>query len=244
MSKEAKMVATRQVSTDRLLKRKGAGDLTPSGKRYGPSQARRAGTTYRHLDLTPPAQVGKSAELGLKLRKRNEERKRLPKGDPDRLAASASLGGLAIGVQRARQLSSGEPMTPRDVRRMHNYFSRKAKEREAAGFGDKRRPSASYVAWLLWGGDAGRAWAAKMVRLMDRADARSKRSRVMERVKSRLDEYHFSLMPGLGLGDPCSKRVTGRPITARERRRARRGCTQAQHLTPWAMSQGTPRSRR
>jgi hypothetical protein len=46
--------------------------------------------------------------------------------------------------------------------RHDNPIERRARER------DKTSPA--YVAWLLWGGDAGVAWSAKLVRQMDAAD--------------------------------------------------------------------------
>lgn len=234
MRRSAETVSkTSRVSTAQLLKRKSAGDFTPSGRKYGPSERDKARGVFANLDLTPPAAVRQAAKLGLKLRQRNEQRKELPKGDPDRLAASASLGGLEIGVQRAAQLASGEPMAPRDIRRMARYFARKASDPQRPGFGDRDRPTPAYVSWLLWGGDAGRSWAERMVKRMDRAERRQARREVVEAVRARLNEYSFSLMPGVGALDPCGISVKGRPPTPEERRRARVGCTKPYSLSPW-----------
>lgn len=247
MQRSAETVSkTSRTATAQLLKRKSAGDYTPSGKRYGPSDRDKARTVYARLDLTPPAAVRQAAKQGLKLRQRNEQRKELPKGDPDRLAASASLGGLEIGVQRAAQLASGEPMAPRDIRRMARYFARKASDPKRPGFGDTQRPTPAYVSWLLWGGDAGRAWAERMVKKMDRAEKREDRREVVEAVRRQIAEvqYHNSFMPGLGALDPCGMAFKGRPPTEAERRRARIGCTKPYSLSPWLTAVPTRKSQR
>jgi hypothetical protein len=46
---------------------------------------------------------------------------------------------------------------------MSAFFARHEKNKST----DKGR-----IAWLLWGGDAGRSWANKIVRQMDAADER------------------------------------------------------------------------
>lgn len=159
--------STSKVSTAKLRKR-GLKPLerTPSGKDAG-----KKGST--DLDLTPPKSVQNAAKKGLELRKRNEERKDLPEDDPDHLASSASLGGTAIGVARAVQLSKGEPITPRAIRRIYSYLERHTPDKKAKGFGDDKRPSAGYVAWLLWGGDAALRWVTKMIKALDKEDESS-----------------------------------------------------------------------
>jgi hypothetical protein len=238
MKRDAESVSnTSTIATKSLMRRKTAGDYTPSGKKYGPSGRDKAASTYASLDLVPPGPVRSAAKLGLRLRQRNEQRKDLPKGDPDRLAASASLGGLEIGVQRAVQLASGEPMAPRDIRRMARYFARKASDPQREGFGDKRRPTPAYVSWLLWGGDAGRTWAERMVKRMDRADARGKRGAMIEATRARLDEYNLSWMPGLIGLDPCLAVNRNVPQTAEQKRRAKEDCARRPtHLSTWTLA--------
>ncbi len=41
---------------------------------------------------------------------------------------------------------------------MYSYFKRHTIDKQAKNFGDDKNPSPGYVAWLLWGGDAGYAW--------------------------------------------------------------------------------------
>ncbi len=96
-----------------------------------------------HIDLTPPLTVAANAEKGLRLRQ------------------DFSRGGTMIGVARARDLRARKPLSEDTILRMTSYFARHAVDRQAQGFGDKENPSAGYIAWLLWGGDAGRDWAER-----------------------------------------------------------------------------------
>lgn len=70
-------------------------------------------------------------------------------------------GGTDVGLRRARQLSEQHPLTEDDIKAMHGYFARHAVDKEAKThrWGDEKDPSAGYVAWLLWGGDAGAEFA-------------------------------------------------------------------------------------
>jgi len=45
---------------------------------------------------------------------------------------------------------------------MVSFFARHEVDKRAKNFGNEENPSAGYVAWLLWGGDEGRAWAIAM----------------------------------------------------------------------------------
>lgn len=44
---------------------------------------------------------------------------------------------------------------------MASYFARHQVDKRGKNFGNDEDPSAGYIAWLLWGGDAGKAWAEK-----------------------------------------------------------------------------------
>jgi hypothetical protein len=72
-------------------------------------------------------------------------------------------GGTEVGVRRARQLVAREGLNDGDIKSMHSYFARHAvdKQGKSHDWGSVTDPSAGYIAWLLWGGDAGRTWAAK-----------------------------------------------------------------------------------
>ena len=93
--------------------------------------------------FVPPAPVRANAKRGLELR---EEHGR---------------GGTAIGVARARDLSNGAALSLDTIKRMTSYFARHEVDKKGEGWGVD---SAGYIAWLLWGGDAGWSWAKRIVR--------------------------------------------------------------------------------
>lgn len=72
-----------------------------------------------------------------------------------------SRGGTDVGVRRANQLAAQHLLDKSDVKSMHSYFARHAvdKDGKAHKWNSDTDPSAGYIAWLLWGGDAGKAWA-------------------------------------------------------------------------------------
>ncbi|HYC75683.1 hypothetical protein [Brevundimonas sp.] len=91
-------------------------------------------------DRTPPKAVAETARRGLDLR-----------GDHGR-------GGTEVGVRRAEQLSGQETLSDRDIKSIYSYFARHAVDRRGRRWADEAKPSAGYIAWQLWGGDAGRDW--------------------------------------------------------------------------------------
>lgn len=92
-------------------------------------------------DFHPPLEVAKQAELGLMLR------------------GEFKRGGTMVGVARARDLKNRRNLSRTTIKRMVSYFARHEVDKKAPGFGNILNPSAGYIAWLLWGGDAGREWA-------------------------------------------------------------------------------------
>jgi len=89
---------------------------------------------------TPPKAVADAAERGLELRR---EHKR---------------GGTEVGVRRAEQLMSQEVLSDRDIKSMYSYFARHVVDKHGKDWSNKDKPSAGYIAWQLWGGDAARDW--------------------------------------------------------------------------------------
>ena len=83
-------------------------------------------------------------------------------------------GGTEIGVARGRDLSNGKALSKDTIKRMLAYFSRHEVDKQGEGWspGEDGFPSAGRIAWALWGGDAGYAWARKMARGFD-ADERA-----------------------------------------------------------------------
>jgi len=128
---------------------------------------------YEGIDFGPPAEVREEALRGLRLRKVNERNgKRV---DP---RTGAGPGGWWIGVGRAIQLATLPAIPPREILRMRNYFRRHAVDTKAKGFGNEDRPTPGFVAWLLWGGHEGRAWALEIARAMDAQDAEARNGSV------------------------------------------------------------------
>jgi hypothetical protein len=78
-----------------------------------------------------------------------------------KLREAFGRGGTEVGVRRARQLAARKDLDAADVKSMHSYFARHTVDKEGKGhaWGSDTDPSAGYIAWLLWGGDAGKEWA-------------------------------------------------------------------------------------
>ena len=74
-------------------------------------------------------------------------------------------GGTEIGVARARDISNGRDLPLMTVKRMASFFARHEVDKQAEGFrqGEDGYPSNGRIAWALWGGDAGKAWADAIV---------------------------------------------------------------------------------
>lgn len=75
-------------------------------------------------------------------------------------------GGTEIGVARARDIANRRNLSRTTVGRMASYFARHEVDKEGEGFrpGEPGYPSAGRIAWALWGGDAGKAWANAILR--------------------------------------------------------------------------------
>lgn len=70
-------------------------------------------------------------------------------------------GGTMIGVARARDIVNGRDLSLDTIQRMASYFARHEIDKQGQGWSPDEEgfPSAGRIAWALWGGDAGRAWA-------------------------------------------------------------------------------------
>lgn len=98
------------------------------------------------LTWRPPAEVARAARRGLELRAEQPPSNR---------------AGTPVGLARASQLANRRPVSLETLRRMRSYFARHAVDKEGEGWG---RDSKGYQAWLMWGGDPGRAWANRILR--------------------------------------------------------------------------------
>jgi hypothetical protein len=95
------------------------------------------------IDLKPTEAMASNAKRGLELR------------------SKFGRGGTAVGVARARDLSNRTDLSPETVARMYSFFSRHEVDKKGKDFDNAERPSNGKIAWLLWGGDSGFAWATQ-----------------------------------------------------------------------------------
>lgn len=96
------------------------------------------------ISLVPPQVVADNAARGLALREKFRR------------------GGTEIGVARASELMARRALAPSTIRRMVSYFARHEIDKRGRNYGNEQNPSAGHIAWLLWGGDEGRAWAVEV----------------------------------------------------------------------------------
>ena len=99
------------------------------------------------FELKAPASVAAIASKALDMRKEH------------------GRGGTLIGVARANQLAKQDVVSIDTIKRMVAYFDRHEADLKATGAhpGEPGYPSAGRIAWNLWGGDAGRAWARRQL---------------------------------------------------------------------------------
>ncbi len=109
---------------------------------------------YDAIDFTPTKGAAQAASRGLTLRQAH------------------GRGGTTVGVARARDLAARNTLSPTTIRRMTSYFARHQVDKRGKGWADRKHPSAGYIAWRLWGGDAGRRWAERIEQRMRKAEER------------------------------------------------------------------------
>lgn len=112
---------------------------------------------FDKINFHPPKEVRGSAKKGLELRKKFKRG-----GLTSQIAGKLGIGS---GIVRAANLASGKKVAPRTIKRMVNYFNRHRKDKRP-GWSNPKNPTNGYIAWMLWGGDAGRHWARKILRQM------------------------------------------------------------------------------
>ena len=112
------------------------------------------GIEYKAEGYQPTVEMAREAERGLEWRK------------------EFNRGGTEVGVARARDISNRANLSADTVKRMVSYFARHEVDKQAEGFspGEKGYPSAGRIAWALWGGDPGKAWANKIAKQIDADD--------------------------------------------------------------------------
>ena len=107
---------------------------------------------YSHINFKPTEAMSKNASKGLEYRKK------------------FNRGGTAVGVARARDIKNRKNLSPKTCKRMKSYFSRHEVDKKGKNWGNASNPSRGYIAWLLWGGDAGFSWSKARVRQIEAAD--------------------------------------------------------------------------
>ena len=130
---------------------------------------RLAADKYDPIDFQPPKSVADEAEKGLEYRAKAN-----PSDKGGLTPAEASEQGIGSGVQRATNLKNRTNVSPEVIRQMCAFFARHEKNKGIAPENrDTPWKDKGHVAWLLWGGDSGKAWAEKVRGQMDRADEKA-----------------------------------------------------------------------
>jgi len=107
---------------------------------------------YDGIDFTPPEGAREAAKRALDVRE----------GKP-----ASQRGMTPVGIARARDLMNGVKLSPDTVRRMKAFFDRHEVDKKGATWDEQGK---GWQAWNGWGGDAGYAWARKVVRQMNARD--------------------------------------------------------------------------
>lgn len=97
----------------------------------------------------PPEDVQKAAKRGLEYRDKY------------------GRGGTRVGIARARDLSNGRNVSADTINRMVSFFARHQENRDPDSKESDGGPTNGWIAWLLWGGDAGKSWANRIADSMD-----------------------------------------------------------------------------
>jgi phage I-like protein len=162
-------------------------DLLPSGhpQKSEPSEVSTlAPSKYSHIDFKPPQGAIDAAKRALK--------KRAEKPPSQR-------GMTPVGIARARDLANGKTLSPETVKRMLAYFTRHEVDKKGSTWDDYGK---GRQAWDGWGGDAGFAFARKVVKQMNAVDNKNQKLRAYgEAIQvNALNEYEVP--EGLTIGKP------------------------------------------
>ena len=162
-------------------------DLLPKGhpqKSEAKSEAvALAPKKYSHISFKPPQGAQTAAARALK--------KRAEKPPSQR-------GMTSVGLARARDLANGRELSPETVRRMLAYFTRHEVDKQGSTWDEYGK---GRQAWDGWGGDAGFAFARKVVKQMNAADNKTTLRAYGEAIQ--LSESNAYEVPeGLTIGKP------------------------------------------
>ena len=159
---------------------------------------------YSHIDFKPPQGARKAAERAL--------RRRADKPQSQR-------GMTPVGIARARDLIAGKRLSPDTVKRMLAYFTRHEVDKQGSTWDDYGK---GRQAWDGWGGDAGYAWARKVVKQMKAADEKVTALRAYGEAVQVAPQVTYDVPEGLTLGKAfktlalgqVSSRMSGEKIGA------------------------------
>jgi lambda family phage portal protein len=107
---------------------------------------------YDGIDFTPPEGAREAAKRALDVRETKPPSQR---------------GMTPVGIARARDLKNGVKLSPDTVRRMLNFLTRHEVDKKGSTWDEQGK---GWQAWNGWGGDAGYAWARKVVGQMEARD--------------------------------------------------------------------------
>ncbi len=145
---------------------------------------------YSHIDFKPPQGARKAADRALRRRKDKPQSQR---------------GMTAVGIARARDLVNGVRLSPETVRRMLAYFTRHEVDKQGSTWDEYGK---GRQAWDGWGGDAGFAWARKVVEQMNAADKKTALRAYGEAVQILADQS-YEVPEGLTIGKPFKTLALG-----------------------------------
>lgn len=159
---------------------------------------------YAHIDFKPPQGAREAAERALKRRADKPQSQR---------------GMTAVGIARARDLIAGKRLSPDTVKRMLAYFTRHEIDKQGSTWDEYGK---GRQAWDGWGGDAGYAWARKVVNQMKAADEKVTALRAYGEAVQVAPQVTYDVPEGLTLGKPfktlalgqVSSRMSGEKIGA------------------------------
>ena len=169
-------------------------DLLPKGhpQRVEKKSELLALAKYSHIDFKPPKGAQEAAKRALEVRASKPPSQR---------------GMTAVGIARARDLANGETLSPETVKRMLAYFDRHEIDKKGSTWNIQGK---GWQAWHGWGGDAGYAFARKVVKQMKTADKKTKALRAYgEAIQLAEPAPTYDVPEGLIIGKPFKTLALG-----------------------------------
>ena len=147
---------------------------------------------YAHIDFTPPKGAQAAAKRALEVR----------------ATKPPSLRGMtAVGIARARDLANGKQVSPDTAKRMLAYFTRHEVDKQGSTWDEQGK---GWQAWQGWGGDAGYAFARKVVKQMKAADNKTQSLRAYgEAIQLSEPTSTYDVPEGLTVGKPFKTLALG-----------------------------------